>query len=128
VPVILVTGDQAACAEAAALIPGVTTGAVKQATGFQAAECLSPEVTQPRIREAAIQALRQHRERGLPKPLALTTPVRLAVELGSPAMADIGSLIPGVCRVDARRLEAEYPDLVTAYRAFRVAVSLAGGV
>jgi D-amino peptidase len=128
VPVLLVTGDQAACAEAAALLPGVTTVAVKRATAFQAAECLNPEVTQPRIREAAAQALRQYRESALPRPLQLAQPVRLAVELGTPAMADIASLIPGMQRVDGRRIEAEYPDPVTAYRAFRVAVSLAGGV
>ena len=128
VPVLLVTGDQAAGAEATALIPGVTTVAVKQATAFQAAECLSPGVTHPRIRAAAALALRQYREGGLPKPLTVATPVRLAVDLGTPAMADIGSLIPGMQRVDGRRIEAEYPDMVTAYRAFRVAVSLAGGV
>jgi len=126
VPVLLVTGDQAACAEATALIPGVTTVAVKQASAFQAAECLSPEVTQPRIREAAAQALKQYRERGTVRPLAVRTPVRIAVELGNPAMADIASLIPGMQRVDGRRIEGEYPDMVTAYRAFRVAVSLAG--
>ncbi len=126
VPVLLVTGDRAACAEAEALIPGVTTVSVKEACGFQAAECLTPETTQLSIREAASVAMRQYRERQLPAPLRLAPPVHLAIELGTPAMADMASLIPGMNRTDGRRIEAEYPDILTAYRAFRAAVSLAG--
>ena len=59
VPVLLLAGDAAACAEASALIPGIATVAVKRAHGFRSAECLSPEVTQPRLREAAAEAVRQ---------------------------------------------------------------------
>jgi D-amino peptidase len=128
VPLILLTGDEAACREAADLVPGVETVAVKKATGFQAAECLVPSATQPRVREAMARALRRFQQGTGPAPLRVATPVRLAVELGNPAMADAASLMPGLARVDGRRLEGEYEDMVTAYRAFRVAVALAGSL
>lgn len=126
VPVVMLSGDEAACAEAAALIPGVLTVPVKRANGFQAAECLSPEVTRPRLRETAERAVRLCLEGTAPPPLTVTTPVRLGIELGNPAMADAAGLIPGMVRVDGRRIEGEYPDMLTAYRAFRVAVAMAG--
>jgi D-aminopeptidase len=41
--VIAISGDQSACAEAAALIPGIHTAQVKKANGRMNAECLPSE-------------------------------------------------------------------------------------
>lgn len=126
VPVLLLAGDAAACAEASALIPGIATVPVKRARGFRSAECLSPAVTQPRLRAAAAAAVRECLAGRAPQPVAVTRPVHLMVELGNPAMADAAALMPGLERLDGRRLAGEFPDVLTAYRAFRAAVALAG--
>jgi D-amino peptidase len=44
VPVIMISGDQTACAEAAELLGELETAVVKTAKSRMAAECLSPEV------------------------------------------------------------------------------------
>ncbi len=53
VPLLLVTGDSAGCAEAEALVPGVRTVAVKESLGETGGRCLPLAVTAPMIREAA---------------------------------------------------------------------------
>ena len=45
-PVILISGDQTACAEAADLLGPIEQVVVKRATGRMAAECLPPELAQ----------------------------------------------------------------------------------
>ncbi|MEI7836558.1 MAG: M55 family metallopeptidase [Planctomycetota bacterium] len=59
VPCVLVTGDDKACAEAAAYIPGVVTGQVKTGLGVQEARTLSPASACRKIRQHARSATRQ---------------------------------------------------------------------
>jgi D-aminopeptidase len=60
-----------------------------------------------------------------PKPLAVTVPVKLAVEFMDTQHADRAYLIPGVERAGGTRLEYTAPDMITAYRCFRALVALA---
>jgi D-aminopeptidase len=53
------------------------------------------------------------------------TPVTIRIEFVTSQMADQSSLFPGAVRVDGRTLEFVSPDMPTAYRSFRAAVSLA---
>jgi D-amino peptidase len=124
-PIIMITGDQSACAEATNLLGTVETAAVKQATGRTSAECLPPEVTQSQIRDAAKRAVKRLREGKAPKPLRIVTPVIIAVEFIRSEMADAASLLPGARRSD-KRIEVTTDDMVAGYRAFRALVALAG--
>jgi D-amino peptidase len=127
VPVLLLTGDLAACLEAQEWIPGIEVVTVKQASGRQAAECLPPGVAQPLIREAAkrvIQGFREHSRPGL----QIDLPVTITIEFMNTVMADAASILPGLTRVDGRRVEFQAGDMPTAYRLFRSAVGLAGTV
>ncbi len=56
VPVLMVSGDQSACAEASALLGPLELVIVKNAVGRTAAECLPPAVTKDKIRKAAKRA------------------------------------------------------------------------
>ena len=57
VPVIMVSGDQAICAEASDLISGIEVAVVKQARGRYVAELLPLELSHQRVREAAARAI-----------------------------------------------------------------------
>lgn len=121
VPVGLVTGDQAATAEAAALLgPALQTVTVKRAVGNQAAICLHPEEVQSLIRQAAEHAISSE----VP-PLKLETPVVLRMQLKSSLMADYASLVPGARRLDGYTVEYAHEDYLTVYRTFRAMVRLA---
>lgn len=125
VPVIMVTGDQTACAEAQELLGPVTTAVVKQATGRMAAECLPPAVTQERIYMAAREAVERLGNAHSPEPLRTETPVSIRIELVTSEMADRAAIFPGASRLEGKQVEFVAPDIVDAYRAFRAVVALA---
>ncbi len=125
-PVLLLSGDQAACNEGCDWIPGLETVPVKVASGRQAAECLPPSVAQSRIREAADRSVRRFLAGQGPTPLRTAAPVKIKIEFLNTLQADSASLLPGAERLDGRRIEIQANDMPSAYKAFRAAVSLAG--
>ena len=125
VPVVLVTGDQSACAEAVEWVEGVQTVQVKKALGRHAAECLPLAEAQRRIKQGAAQAVRNLLAGVSPAPLKLSQPVTLVVEFIYSDMADRAALLPGAVRRDGRKVEMHAADMLAAYRAFRAAVGLA---
>ncbi|MGW7593227.1 M55 family metallopeptidase [Streptomyces rubiginosohelvolus] len=123
VPVVLLSGDDAACAEAAALIPEVVTVPVKEALGMAAAVTLHPEEARDRLRRAAADAVSRRTE--IP-PLALTGPLDVEVDLASPHTIDLATLVPGVSRTaGARTVAFTAPDYGTAYRLILLLAQLA---
>jgi D-amino peptidase len=124
VPVIMISGDQTACAEASALLGGIETVVVKQASGRMAAECLPPALAQEKIQEAAASAVTRLRDGQAPKPLSLRGPVTMAIDFVQSEMADRAALLPGAIRA-GRRVEYTAPDILTIYSAFRAALALA---
>ncbi|MGW3329999.1 M55 family metallopeptidase [Streptomyces rubiginosohelvolus] len=123
VPVVLLSGDDAACAEAAALIPEAVTVPVKEALGMAAAVTVHPEEARDRLRRAAADAVSRRTE--IP-PLALTGPLDVEVDLASPHTIDLATLVPGVSRTaGARTVAFTAPDYGTAYRLILLLAQLA---
>jgi D-amino peptidase len=89
VPVIMVSGDQTACAQVTELLGDVETAVIKQASGRFAAECLSPEVTRDMICASAERAVERLAAGDMPDPFVLDMPITVntfanyAVETGS---------------------------------------------
>lgn len=77
-PVILVTGDDLACAEARAHLPGVVTAEVKQAMSCFGASMLSPAKTYELLRAKAAEAVQAYPSL---TPAVQKKPVRLYLEL-----------------------------------------------
>lgn len=124
VPVIMVTGDQTVCAQTAELLGEMETAVVKQATGRYSAECLTPEVAQKLISEAAKRAVLNLKRGHAPEPFIIDTPVLVTVDLMTSDMADRALRIPGAQR-DGNRVSVETPDMNAAYSAFRTIVGMA---
>ncbi len=124
-PVLMISGDQSACAEAVALLGQVETAVVKRATGRTSAECLPPEITGRLIQEAATRAVRRLVAGEAPAPLQLALPVTVTVEFGRSEMADAAALMPGAERLEGKRVQFIARDMLEAYRAFRALVGLA---
>jgi D-amino peptidase len=125
-PVLMISGDQTACAEAAGLLGPVETVVVKVASGRMAAECLPPGVAQERIQAGAARALSRLKNGQAPQLLRVATPITLAIEFVQSEMADRAAILPGAQRT-ARRVEYTAPDMVTIYAAFRTLLALARG-
>jgi len=60
-PLIYLTGEEDACAEAEALVPGITTVAVKKGLSRESAVSVSKEKARSLIRAGAVRAVEQHR-------------------------------------------------------------------
>jgi D-amino peptidase len=127
VPVIFLSGDQNACADARSFAPWMETVTVKHAIGRYAANSLSPEQARSAIREGmqrAVAALRQRK----PSVYAFDTPVRLELVFTSTAKADAASLLPDAQRLDARTVCYEHTDFLNVFRAFRALMLLGASV
>ncbi|MFI1247738.1 M55 family metallopeptidase [Streptomyces anulatus] len=123
VPVVLLSGDDAACAEMADLVPETVTVAVKEALGMAAAVTLHPEEARDRLRRAAADAVSRRDEI---QPLALTGTLDVEVDLASPHTIDLATLVPGVSRAGgARTVTFTSPDYATAYRLILLLAQLA---
>jgi D-amino peptidase len=123
-PVIMISGDQTACAEARALLGRVETAVVKTAHGRMAAECLPPQVAQGLIQEGARKAVINLRDDQAPAPLHIPPPITLAVDFVHSEMADMAALLPEARR-SGRRVEYTAADMPAAYTAFRALLALA---
>lgn len=126
VPVIMISGDQTACAEASELLGPLETVEVKKAHSRMAAECLPPQVAQERIQTGAQRAVTRLREGKAPKPLVIAAPIRMAVDFVQSEMADKAAWLPGANRTE-RRVEYTAQDMLTIFNAFRTMLALARG-
>lgn len=124
-PVIMVSGDQTVCAEAREFFGDVETAVVKTAAGRMAAECRSPQETQPLIEEAARRAVSRLAQKQAPAPFEVTAPVRMVIEFTRSEMADEAAILPGARRVEDRKVAYTADDMLTIYFAFRALLALA---
>ncbi|MCO6693109.1 MULTISPECIES: M55 family metallopeptidase [Streptomyces] len=122
VPVVLLSGDDAACAEVRELVPGVRTVAVKEALGQFAAAGLHPEEARERLRRTAAEAVAGREE---VRPFALSGPQTVEVDLAAAHTVDLAVLIPGVTRAGgARTVTFTAADFGEAYRVVLLLVQL----
>lgn len=108
VPVVLVTGDQAACDEAREFFGPIETVAVKQGIGRQHARCIHPETARAAIRAAAARAVGLA---GKVPPYRVEVPLTVRLEYYRSDMADAVARRPGTRRVDARTVERIVDDV-----------------
>ncbi|MEV4825604.1 M55 family metallopeptidase [Micromonospora sp. NPDC049274] len=122
-PVVLLSGDDTACAEFSELVPSAVTVAVKQTLGQTAAVALHPQEARDRLRQAAADAIA--RRASIP-PVKLTGPLDVEVDLLGPYTVDLALLVPGVARVGGGRTVAFHAvDVAEAYRLVQLLVQLA---
>lgn len=103
VPVVCVTSDDAGCAEAEALIPGVTTAQVKEGFGRYSGCLVDPDEAIARIEDAAKLGCER---RSLVAPWQPTFPATLRIEFHHTEEADMSARLWGVRRIDGYTLEA----------------------
>jgi D-amino peptidase len=126
VPVILVSGDQTACAQVAELLGDLETAVVKQASGRFAAQCLPPQAAQEMICLGAERAVQRLEQGDVPEPFVLDMPITVTIEFFTSDMADRASRIPFTKR-SGTRVSLTVQEMASAYNGFRAMVMLASG-
>lgn len=117
VPVALVTGDSAVCAEAQRVLPGVVTAPVKEPLDRFVGLSLSAQQAQALIRERAQQAVDAVKA-GRIAPYRVQMPVTLEIDFKRTSPAHMADLFPGVERRGPRTIAVTDTDYVRAFKLF----------
>lgn len=120
VPVIMVTGDDRTCADAAWYAPAARTVAVKECVTRYAAICPPPAVTAAAIRAAArdAAALAGRQQAAAPGDF------RVEVEVDAAQLAQAAAMVPGVSRTGDRTLEYVTASAREMIRCFKVVCTM----
>jgi D-amino peptidase len=113
VPVLAISGDDAAVKEASALLGGVEGAVVKWALGFHSARTLTPEAARDVIRDAVRKGMARRAEI---KPFRVATPVEMEVRFKNYRPAEVLGFLPGVRRADAHAVRLTARDMPEAAR------------
>jgi len=113
VPVLAVSGDEAAVKEIQALVPGVEGAIVKWPYGFHAARVLSPEASRQAIREAVKRGLARRGQIGL---FRAKTPIEVELRFKNYRPSEVLSWIPLFKRTDSHSVRYPAKDMAEAYR------------
>lgn len=113
VPVLAISGDDAAVEEAKTLLGDVEGAVVKWATGFHSARTMTPSAGREVIKGAVRRAMARRAER---KPYRVPMPADLEVRFKNYRPAEILALLPGVTRADAHSIRVTVKDAPEAAR------------
>jgi D-amino peptidase len=113
VPIMMISGDDVAVAEAQKLIGALEGAVVKESYGFHSANTLTPEAARERVGAAAKRAL-QSRQRFTPT--KTKTPVTLEIQFKNYRPAEILAFLPNVQRIDAHAIRFVAKDILEAAR------------
>lgn len=119
VPVVLVTGDSAACSDAATYAPSAIGVPVKETVGRYSAICRAPSETATAIRSAAAEAAR----RPISAP-SVVGPFTYEIEFAGTSAATLATAIPGVERMGPRRVRFTLSRMAEAIRCFKAVMIL----
>jgi D-amino peptidase len=122
VPVLMISGDEAACSQAKELLGFLETVVVKKATSYFSAECLPPEITLPLIQAASRQAVFRLNNNSAPKPFLLSNPIKLTIEFKHPESIDRVVRIPGFKWQEGLIVDFVADSMPMAFNGFRAAV------
>jgi len=123
VPVVMVSGDSAACEEARELLGDIETVVVKEGISRYSARCIPVEVAHRLIREGAKRALGKAKA---VSPFSIKSPVRGEITFTDSSCADAVSHMPSVERLDGRTVAFNAAIFVQAFELFNALHFLAG--
>jgi D-amino peptidase len=131
VPVVLVTGDDRTCLDAAGYAPQALTVAVKDCVSRYAAVCRPPEVTAAAISAGAAQAAKLARRRSPGRPgvpgedgMAAEAGFTVEIEVDASQLAQAAAIVPTVQRTGDRRVSYHSPTAWEMIRCFKTVTTM----
>jgi len=109
VPVVAISGDDAAVAEAQRLLGPIEGAVVKRALSFHAANTLTPQAGQALIKERVKAGLAK---RGSLKPWVVSGPIRLDITFKNYTPAEVVAYLPGVQRLTSHAIRFTGRDII----------------
>jgi D-amino peptidase len=113
VPIVMISGDDAAIEEVRKFTGPIEGAQVKRAISFHAAETMTPKAGQELIRARAKAGVER---RASFRPYKLEGPINLDVSFKHYRMAEIVTYLPGIRRVDAHTIRFTGRDILEVSR------------
>jgi D-amino peptidase len=113
VPILAVSGDEAAVKEVQALVPGVEGAVVKWPYGFHSARVLSPEASRQLIRDAVKRAMARRTQLTAHR---VKTPIEVEIRFKAYRPVEVLGWLPLFKRVDAHAVRYSAKDMLEATR------------
>jgi D-amino peptidase len=113
VPVVMISGDNVAVAEAQRMIGPISGAVVKRAISFEATATMTPAASQALIRQTARAAVGRRREL---KPFVQHTPVQLDITFKNYRPAEMMTYLPGVTRTTSHAIRFMARDMIELSR------------
>jgi D-amino peptidase len=113
VPIVLVTGDDAAVSEVQRVVGAIEGAVVKKAISFHSAATMTPKAAQDLIRERARAAVQ--RRAGF-KPFVMRGPLTLEISFKHYRQAEMLTYLPNVQRVNSHTVRFVGKDIVEVSR------------
>jgi D-amino peptidase len=120
VPVILITGDDRTCSDAAGYAPAAQTVPVKKCISRYAAVCRPPAVTAKAIAAAATKATAL----AVRQPPAEASTFLVSVEVDAAQLALAAAVVPGVERTGVRTVEYRATEATEMIRCFKTVCTM----
>jgi D-amino peptidase len=111
VPVVMVSGDDAAVEEIRRLVGPIEAAVVKENLGFHSASTLTPEAAYQLIAEKARTGLARRSEF---KPFRIQSPVTVEVSFKHYLMAEVAAYMPGIERAGSHSIRFTAKDMLEA--------------
>jgi D-amino peptidase len=121
VPVILVTGDDVTCQDAATYAPGAQAVAVKDCVSRYSAVCRPPAVTAQAIKSAARDAVKLA---GRHEPVRRADGYRVEVDVDAAQLAQAAAVVPTVQRTGERSVAYHSDTAWDMIRCFKAVTTL----
>ena len=109
VPVVAITGDDAAVSEAQQLLGPIEGAVVKRSLSFHSANTLTPSAGQALVKERVKAGIAK---RGSLRPYVVRGPIRLDITFKSYTPAEIVAYLPGVQRLNAHTIRLTGRDMI----------------
>jgi D-amino peptidase len=125
VPIVLISGDATTAEEIAPFAPSCAAAVVKKSVSRFAAESLHPSAACALIEQTAFEAVTTLASAS---PIAITTPITLALDLRTSDYADLAARVAGVRRIGTLSCEITLDDPLEMYKTFITVVLLCRGL
>lgn len=125
VPIVLITGDATTAEEIAPFAPSAAAAIVKESVSRFAANSMHPDAACALINERAYEALRNL---DAAAPVAIATPITMAIDLRTSDYADLAGRVAGVRRTGTLSCDITLDDPLELYRTFITIVLLCRGL
>jgi len=113
VPIVAISGDNVAVAEAQSLIGSMEGAVVKQAISFHAAATMTPEAAQTLVRQKVKAGVQR---RASLRPYTVKAPVRLDITFKNYTPAEMLSFLPNVQRTTSHSIRFDGRDILQVSR------------